>query len=57
MADRDENAAVNILKTALKQLATMVGRTECEVSGEILLCSDLETDLSKRTQRKRKANQ
>ena len=57
VADRDENAAVNILKTALKQLATTVGRTECEVSGEILLCSDLETDLSKRTQRKRKANQ
>lgn len=55
IADRDENAAVNILKLALKQLTTTVGRTECEVSGEILPCSDLETNSSKRTQRKRKS--
>lgn len=57
VADRDENAAVNILQSALRQLATTVGRTECEVSGEILHCSDLETVPSKRTQRKRKPKQ
>jgi putative transposase len=31
VADRDENAAINILKSALKQWSTTVGRTECEV--------------------------
>ena len=30
-ADRDENAALNILTEALKQLSTTVGSTECEV--------------------------
>ena len=54
VADRDENAAINILKSALKEWSTTVGRTECEVSGEIPLCLNLETDKSKRTQRKRK---
>ncbi|MGL5807431.1 MAG: RNA-guided endonuclease InsQ/TnpB family protein [Xenococcaceae cyanobacterium] len=53
-ADRDENAAINILLAALKELTTTVGRTECEVSGEIPLCSNLETEASKGTQRKRK---
>lgn len=43
IADRDENAALNILKEALKQLSTTVGRTECQVSGEIPLCLNVET--------------
>ena len=55
VADRDENAAINILKSALKQWSTTVGRTECEVSGEIPLCLNLETNTSKGTQRKRKS--
>jgi putative transposase len=38
IADRDENAAINILKSALKEWANTVGRTEIEVSGEIPLC-------------------
>ncbi len=57
VADRDENAAINILKSALKELSTTVGRTECEVSGEIPLCLNVETQTSKGTQRKRKSNQ
>ncbi len=57
IADRDENAAINILKSALKQLSTTVGRTECQVSGEIPLCLNVETLSSKGTQRKRKSNQ
>ena len=56
-ADRDENAAINILKSALKEWATTVGRTECEVSGEIPLCLNVETQTSKGTQRKRKPKQ
>jgi len=40
IADRDENAALNILKSALKEWANTVGRTEFEVSGEIPLCKD-----------------
>jgi putative transposase len=40
VADRDENAALNILKSALKEWANTVGRTEFEVSGEIPLCKD-----------------
>lgn len=54
IADRDENAAINILKSALKEWSTTVGRTECEVSGEIPLCLVLETEKSKGTPRKRK---
>ncbi|MCC3405283.1 MAG: transposase [Microcoleus sp. PH2017_10_PVI_O_A] len=54
IADRDENAAINILKFAFKQSATTVGRTECEVSGEIPLCLVLEAEKSKGTPRKRK---
>ena len=57
VADRDENAAINILKSALKELSTTVGRTECQVSGEIPLCLNVETLSSKGTQRKRKSNQ
>ncbi|MDJ0717819.1 MAG: transposase [Prochloraceae cyanobacterium] len=57
VADRDENAAINILKSALKELSTTVGRTECEVSREIPLCLNVETQTSKGTQRKRKSNQ
>ncbi|MDJ0650136.1 MAG: transposase [Xenococcaceae cyanobacterium MO_188.B19] len=57
VADRDENAARNILKSALKAWSTTVGRTECEVSGEIPLCLNLETDRSKGTQGKRKSRQ
>jgi putative transposase len=54
IADRDENAAINILKSALKEWANTVGRTELEVSGEIPLCLSLETETSKGTPRKRK---
>ena len=54
IADRDENAALNILKLALKQLVNTVGRTELEVSGEIPLCFDAQTQPSKGTRRKRK---
>lgn len=57
IADRDENAALNILKLALKEWANTVGRTEFQVSGEIPLCLDMETHSSKGTQRKRKPNQ
>jgi putative transposase len=57
VADRDENAALNILKSALKEWANTVGRTEFQVSGEILLCSDVETPSSKGIQRKRKSSQ
>lgn len=55
VADRDENAALNILKLALKEWANTVGRTELEVSGEIPLCLEVETPPSKGTRRKRKA--
>ncbi|MFB2971557.1 zinc ribbon domain-containing protein, partial [Aerosakkonema sp. BLCC-F183] len=54
VADRDENAAKNILKLALKQLSTTVGQTESNASGEIDICLGEETQLSKSTRRKRK---
>ena len=55
VADRDENAARNILKTGLKQLADTVGRTEIyNASGENDLCLGVETQPSKPTRRKRK---
>ena len=56
-ADRDQNAAINILKSALKQLSNTVGQTEINASGEIDLCLNGETQLSKSTQRKRKPKQ
>lgn len=56
-ADRDENAALNILKLALKEWANTVGRTEFQVSAEIPLCLNVETRSSKGTQRKRTSNQ
>lgn len=44
VADRDENAARNILKTSLKQLSDTVGRTEInKASGENDLCLGVET--------------
>ncbi|MCC5664064.1 transposase [Nostoc sp. CHAB 5784] len=55
VADRDENAALNILKLALKELVNTVGHTEINVSGEIPLCLNVETQSSKGTRRKRKA--
>ncbi len=56
VADRDENAARNILKTSLKQLSDTVGRTEINnASGENDLCLDVETQPSKPTRRKRKS--
>ena len=56
VADRDENAAKNILKTSLKQLSDTVGRTEINnASGENDLCLDVETQPSKPTRRKRKS--
>ena len=53
IADRDKNAALNILRLALKELATTAGRVESQVSGEIPLCLDMETSSSKGTRRKR----
>jgi putative transposase len=57
VADRDKNAALNILKSALKEWANTVGRTEFQVSGEIPLCFNVETPSSKGTRRKRKSSQ
>lgn len=54
LVDKDENAALNILKSALKEWANTVGRTELQVSGETPLCSNVETQTSKGTRRKRK---
>ncbi|MBP0014151.1 MAG: transposase, partial [Roseofilum sp. SID2] len=54
-ADRDENAAINILKLALKQLSTTVGQTESNASRENPLCLEWETVPSKGTRRKRKS--
>ncbi len=54
VADRDENAAKNILKSALKQWANTVGQTGINASGENDPCLDGETQSSKSTQRKRK---
>ena len=57
VADRDENAAKNILKSSLKQLSNTVGRTEINASGENDLCLDVETRLNKSARRKRKPPQ
>ncbi|MCG5059873.1 MAG: transposase [Limnoraphis sp. WC205] len=57
VADRDENAAKNILKSALKQLSNTVGQTEINASRETDLCLSGETQLSKSTHRKRKPKQ
>ncbi len=55
VADRDENAAKNILKAGLKQLSDTVGRTEINnASGENNLCLDVATQINKLTRRKRK---
>ncbi|XWK87211.1 MAG: transposase [Phormidium sp.] len=55
VADRDENAAINILKSALKQWANTVGQTGINASGENDPGLDEETQPSKSTQRKRKS--
>lgn len=52
-ADRDENAAINILKSALNPLTTTVGQIESHVSRENPLYSEVETQPSKGTRRKR----
>ncbi len=57
VADRDKNAAINILKSALHKLSNTVGQTEINASGEIDLCLSGETSLSKSTRRKRKPKQ
>ena len=54
VADRDKNAAKNILKASLKQLSDTVGRTEINDSGENDLCSIQETVLGKSARRKSK---
>lgn len=56
IADRDENAARNILKSSLKQLSDTVGRTVINnASGENDLCSVVETQPNKSARRKRKS--
>ncbi|NEQ67380.1 MAG: IS200/IS605 family element transposase accessory protein TnpB [Symploca sp. SIO2D2] len=52
--DRDKNAAINILKLALKHLSTTVGQTESNASRENPLYLELETSSNKGTRRKRK---
>jgi len=62
VADRDENAAKNVLKAGLKQLSDTVGRTEIEqellllnnASGENDLYLNVATQINKLTRRKRK---
>ncbi len=54
VADRDENAAHNILKASLKQLSDTVGRTEINDSGENDLYLMQETVDSKSARRKSK---
>ncbi len=55
IADRDENAARNILKLSLKQLSDTVGRTEINnASGENDLYLGVETQPNKSARRKRK---
>lgn len=57
VADRDENAAINILEEALKELATTLGHRESNALGENPLCLEVETQPSKGTRRKRKSQQ
>jgi len=59
VADRDENAAINILAEALRELATTLGHRESNASGENPLCLESETKPSKgtRTKRTRKSQQ
>jgi putative transposase len=57
MATRDQNSAINILKKALKQLATTVGHPESNALGENPLCPSLEIKVGKGTRRKRKLSQ
>ena len=57
VADRDENAAINILQSALRELATTLGHRESNASGENDLCLLEETQASKLTRRKRKVSQ
>ncbi len=54
IADRDENAAINILSKALEKSKTTLGHRESHASGENPLCSVVETLQSKGTRRKRK---
>ncbi|NEO52701.1 MAG: IS200/IS605 family element transposase accessory protein TnpB [Okeania sp. SIO3B5] len=56
-ADRDKNAAINILKSALKQLSTTLGHRESNASGENDLCLNGEIHKSKPTRKKRKLSQ
>ena len=56
-SDRDENAAINILKSALKKLSTTAGHAGSNASRENDLCLNGETHLSKPTRRKRKPKQ
>jgi putative transposase len=54
VATRDQNSAINILRKALKQLATTVGHAESNAFGENPLCPPLEIRVGKGTRRKRK---
>jgi putative transposase len=51
---RDHNSALNILKKALKQLATTVGHTESNASRDNPLCPSLAIETGKGGRRKRK---
>ena len=57
ISDRDENAAINILKSALKQLSTTAGHAGSNASRENDLCLNGQTHSSKPTRRKRKSKQ
>jgi putative transposase len=54
---RDHNSALNILKKALKQLATTVGHTESNASRDNPLCPSLGIETGKGGRRKRKISQ
>ncbi len=54
VADRDENAAINILKAALSQVSNTLGRNGINPSGENDLYVEVETQPHKPTRRKRK---
>lgn len=55
VASIPQNAAINILKQALRYIATTVGHTESNAFREKTLCLNVETQTSKVARRKRKS--